>query len=234
MDKRQISDDIFTERAEAIARSVELGFGGDIHTHETADGQRVFMPGATHDLYLNREGANSMPSPTDASLRSAISGLVEGLVAAFKGKQMAPVEKRTVEPGDARIVKVDESLGLVFGYAIVCKIDGEPYYDLNIDPDGERVPEHIPEDAMLKAALGLAEVGAPGNEMHRGPDSGQYPFLFPLTTDIAKALGLEAKQTGLLVAYKPTPEVLEKYKKGEYTGFSIEGRRVAMTEQDDG
>src|SRR4051812_4790287 len=33
----------------------------------------------------------------------------------------------------ARIAKIDESLGLVFGYAIVCTKNGQPYYDLNID-----------------------------------------------------------------------------------------------------
>lgn len=128
---------------------------------------------------------------------------------------------------DFRIAKVDESLGLVFGWAIVCKVNGEDYYDLNIDRStGERVPEHIPEDAMTKAALGLMEEGAPGNEMHAGPDSGHYPFLFPLTTDIAKAMGIQTEKTGLMCAYKPEPKVLAKFVDGTYTGFSIEGARI--------
>ena len=30
----------------------------------------------------------------------------------------------------AKILKVDDSLGLVFGWAIVCQEDGVPYYDV--------------------------------------------------------------------------------------------------------
>lgn len=127
-----------------------------------------------------------------------------------------------------QVLKVDEQLGLVFGWAIVCTDKGEPYYDLNVDRDGafkgQRVPEHISETVMLKAALDFAEQAErPGNIMHVGPDSGAHVFLFPLTGDIAKALGIQTEKTGLLVAYKPEPEVLEKFKSGEFTGFSIQG-----------
>ena len=132
---------------------------------------------------------------------------------------------------DARIAKVDEALGLVFGWAIVCKIDGEDYYDLNVDRHtGERVPEHIPEDAMLKASADFMSKSRAGNEMHAGPESGTYVFAFPMTTDIAKAMGIETGKTGLMVAYKPTPEVLKKYIDGTYKGFSIEGRKISHQE----
>lgn len=135
----------------------------------------------------------------------------------------------------ARIAKVDDALGLVFGYAIVCNKDGKPYYDLNVDKmqDGsyKRVPEHIPEDAMLKAAVNFMQsANRPGNEMHAGPDVGTYVFAFPMTADIAKAFGIQTKMTGLMIAYKPSPEVFAKYKDGTYTGFSIEGRRVSAEE----
>lgn len=133
-----------------------------------------------------------------------------------------------VEKGSVRIVKVDEELGLVFGWAIVCKVNGADYYDLNIDKreDGsyERVPEHIPEKAMLKAATRfMASTQRPGNEMHAGPDLGDYVFAFPMTTEIAKSLEIVTKITGMLVAFKPPPHVLAKYKDGTYGGFSIEG-----------
>lgn len=126
------------------------------------------------------------------------------------------------------VCKVDESLGLVFGFAIVCKIDGEDYYDLNVDRDGplkgKRVPEHIPEDVMLKAALDFSEnTERPGNEMHKGPERGQHVFVFPLTSDIADSLEIQTRKTGLLIAYKAPAEVLAKYASGEYRGFSIEG-----------
>lgn len=133
----------------------------------------------------------------------------------------------------AQILKVDTGLGLVFGWAIVCKVDGEDYYDLNIDFDtGERVPEHIPEDAMLKAALAYSTAPM-SKDMHQGDFCGRVPFLFPMTTDIAKALGFNVPQTGLLIAMKPdSPEILAKFASGEYTGFSIGGYRQEVEEID--
>ena len=132
-----------------------------------------------------------------------------------------------------RVIKaeaINEELGLVFGWAIICKEDGQDYFDLNIDYEGEhageRVPENITELAMLKGAFGFAvETDRPGNEMHVGPETGSFAFLWPLTTEIAKAMGLTCKRTGLMVAYHPEVAVLEKFKSGEYTGFSIEGFR---------
>lgn len=126
------------------------------------------------------------------------------------------------------VLKVDETYGIVVGWAITCTKDGEPYYDLNVDRDGaykgQHVPEHIPEGEMFKAALDFAEQSSrPGNEMHVGANKGEYVFLFPLTADIAKALEIETKFTGLLVGFKPPEDVLEKFRTGEYTGFSIEG-----------
>jgi hypothetical protein len=135
-----------------------------------------------------------------------------------------------VEKQDVRICKVDETLGIVFGWAIVCKIDGEDYYDLNVDSSGERVPEHIPEDAMLKATVDFMSGERAGNEMHAGPDKGTFVCAWPMTSEIAKAMGITTSKTGLMVAYKPPADVLSKFKDGTYTGFSIEGSRLASQE----
>jgi hypothetical protein len=136
------------------------------------------------------------------------------------------------------ILSVDEEHGLVIGWAIVCKVDGKDYYDLNVDTDGvhkgKRVPEHITEDAMFKAAADAAEAGqCPGNDMHDGPDAGTYHFMFPMTTEIAQSLDIVTKRTGLLVGYKPPADILAKFKNGTYTGFSIEGERVSYVEEAD-
>lgn len=142
------------------------------------------------------------------------------------------------------VLNVDEDHGLVFGYAIVCKTLNaqgvfEDYYDLNVDTEGvhkgKRVPEHITEVAMFKAAVDAAETGAqtPGNDMHAGPDVGSYYFMFPVTTEIAKALGWQVEKTGLVVGYHPAnDDILAKFKNGTYTGFSIEGARVDYEEID--
>lgn len=117
------------------------------------------------------------------------------------------------------VTKVDSSLGLVFGYAIICKQDGEPYFDLHGD--------HIPEDAMVKAASDFMLNSRVAKEMHVGGDKGAIVFAFPMTEDIAKSFGIEdIKQTGLLIAMKPDAAMLKRFESGELTGFSIGGYRV--------
>jgi hypothetical protein len=118
-----------------------------------------------------------------------------------------------------QILKVDESLGLVFGFAMVCKENGE----IHVDLQGDDIPEH----EMLKSALGFAKSERVAKEMHRGGQIGDVTFIFPLTTEIAKSLDITTKRTGLLIAMKPDdPEVLRKFANGEYTGFSIGGKAV--------
>lgn len=153
---------------------------------------------------------------------------------------MAKVAEKIVKVND--VISVDEGHGLVFGYAIVSKTrnaDGafEDYFDLNVDTEGvhkgKRVPEHITEDAMFKAAVDAAESGLQmaGNDMHAGPDVGTYYFMFPVTEEIAKSLGWTVEKTGLVVGYHPADDdILAKFKDGTYTGFSIEGARVAYDE----
>lgn len=125
----------------------------------------------------------------------------------------------------AQVVKVDDSLGLVFGWAIVCKKDGEPYFDLQGD--------YIPEESMLKATADFMVKSRVNKEMHTGSQQGTVVFSFPLTTDIAKAMGIASDQTGWMVAVKPdNAEALAKFKDGTYTGFSIGGNRITDKELD--
>lgn len=116
------------------------------------------------------------------------------------------------------VVKVDDRLGLVMGYAIVCTEDGQPYFDLQGD--------HIPEDTMLKAALDFMEHSQVAKEMHTGEQAGTVVFAWPMTEDIAKAFGVLTRQTGLMIAIKPSKDMLEKFQLGELTGFSIGGERL--------
>lgn len=125
----------------------------------------------------------------------------------------------------AKVLKVDDSLGLVMGYAIVCTEDGEPYFDLQGD--------HIPEDAMLKAALDFMEHSRIAKEMHEGDQAGTVVFAFPMTEDIAKAFGILTKRTGLMIAIRPNADMLQKFQLGELTGFSIGGQRLEDEEVDD-
>lgn len=120
---------------------------------------------------------------------------------------------------DAEVLKVDEELGLVMGWAIISNIEGEPYFDKQGD--------HIPEDAMLEAASEFMRNSRVAGDMHDGESHGRIVFAWPMTEDIAKAFGFETTVTGLMVAMKPdNDEVLEKFRNGDYTGFSIGGRRI--------
>jgi hypothetical protein len=120
---------------------------------------------------------------------------------------------------EAQVVKVDSNLGLVFGFAVVSTVDGEPYFDVQGD--------HIPEGDMLKAATEFMETSRTAKDMHK-TQAGSVVFAFPLTTDIAKALDIQSPKTGLLIAMKPEPSVLEKFVDGTYTGFSIGGAYGAL------
>ncbi len=116
-------------------------------------------------------------------------------------------------------IKIDDELGLVFGWLIISKIDGEPYWDTQDD--------YIPEDAMLRASAKFMASERILGDMHTKVEGGVVLFAFPLTTDIAAAYEITTKQTGLMIAVKPDdPATLEKFRDGTYTGFSIGGRRI--------
>ena len=121
------------------------------------------------------------------------------------------------------VIKVDESLGLVFGFAVVSKVGGEPFFDSQGD--------HIPDDALLKASLDFAASSRISKEMHR-PDSeeGAVFFIFPLTEEIAKSLEIESPMHGLLIGMKPPADVFEKFRDGTYSGFSIGGKYIESEE----
>lgn len=121
------------------------------------------------------------------------------------------------------VAKVDESLGLVFGFGAIATKNGEPYIDAH--------DEHTTEAELLKALLNFVENWQVAGEEHT-PDPadpnnvikrGSVPFVFPLLADVAKALGITTKRTGALVALKPDAAMMAKYKDGTLTGFSMGG-----------
>lgn len=136
-----------------------------------------------------------------------------------KKKRKGKLNHMAIEPlQSGAIIKIDETHGLVLGWAIVSKVDGEDYYDLQGD--------HIPEDAMFSASVDFMANSRVSKEMHQGYADGTVVFAFPMTAEVAKAFGLETKMTGLMIAMRPSPDVLAKFKDGTYTGFSIGGRRI--------
>jgi hypothetical protein len=119
---------------------------------------------------------------------------------------------------DCKVIKVDDELGIVFGWGIVSTIDGQPYFDVQDD--------YIPDDAMLKATSEFMESIRVGKDMHRGDQVGVVVHSMPLTKEVAQAFGISCDRTGWMVGYKPYGKaLLDKFRSGEYTGFSIGGNR---------
>lgn len=123
------------------------------------------------------------------------------------------------------IWKVDLGQRLIFGFAMVSKVDGEDFFDSQGD--------HIPEDAALDAMTDFMVSKRVGCTMHERDSEGQVVksgeiiYAFPLLTDIAKSLGIETSKTGILIGYRPdNDEDLIKAIRGEFTGFSIGGARI--------
>ena len=125
----------------------------------------------------------------------------------------------------AEVTKVNTDLGLVFGYAIVSKIADEDYFDLHGD--------HIPEDVMLEAAHDFMKGDRTALEMHGGESVGKIVFAYPMTSDIAKSLGITVEKTGLIIGMEPNAAVLKKFDSGEYTGFSIGGTASFQVVEED-
>lgn len=127
-----------------------------------------------------------------------------------------------IRKSDAQILKVSTKLGLIFGFAAICKVDGEEFWDSD--------DEHYPEESMLADSTEFARSQRVACTMHARDADGEpvqdggVVHTFPLTTEIAKALDIQTRRTGLLVALAPDdPNTLEKAENGIFTGFSIGG-----------
>lgn len=125
--------------------------------------------------------------------------------------------KRDEVTAQARLAKVNDELGLAFFWAFTStNSDGTDHYDLHGDA--------IDAD-FIKAAMDFMVDGAGAvDEMHDSKSTdGRVVFAMPMTPEIASAYGITTKQSGLMIAIKPTDDQLEKLKDGTYTGVSIAG-----------
>lgn len=124
------------------------------------------------------------------------------------------------------VLKAVPKLGLVFGWAIISKVNGKEYYDTQGD--------HIPEESMLEAAAEFMESNRTMKFMHRGVKKGTVIFAWPLTEDTARAMKLKTNTTGLMIAVKPdSPSIFEDIQEGRITGFSIGGTRIEDEDPDE-
>lgn len=125
--------------------------------------------------------------------------------------------KREGLDGVAQLAKFNEELGLAFFWAFTCtNPDGTEHFDLQNDT--------VDQD-FIKAAMDfMVDGGGAVDEMHdENATDGKVVFAFPMTPDIASAFGVTTKQSGLMIAIKPTTEQLAKLKDGTFNGVSIGG-----------
>lgn len=201
-----------------VARSYPTDKTGKI----IADSNRIARIQATMKQEQQMKKAGARHSAGDRALIQKVHDDAVNLGAQCsemgKSIEASEHEVKFAKQHDLSVLKVDEELGLVFGWAIISKNQGEEYFDVQGD--------HIPEQSMLKASTDFMLSDRVGKEMHAGGTKGTIVFAWPLTTDIAKAMGLETDRTGLMIAWKPHDvATLEKFKSGEFSGFSIGGSR---------
>lgn len=146
---------------------------------------------------------------------------------------------------EVSVLKTDAKLGLVFGFAIVCKVknaDGEfeDYYDSgSYDEDrDETYADHVTEQAMIEGVTEFMKSQRVATEDHERDENDQpvqkgvVVHSFPLTEDIAKSLGIVTEKTGWLVAMQPEASVFKRFESGELRQFSIGGRAVREPEKE--
>lgn len=118
----------------------------------------------------------------------------------------------------AAIVKVgtDESR-MAYGWASVISEKGEPVVDTQDDVISADELEKATTDFMADARVAKA--------MHAGDGIGEVLHSFPLTSELAKSLGISSDREGWIVGVKVhDPDVWEKVKSGTFGAFSIGGQ----------
>lgn len=227
--KRYVNDDTFTNRMEAEDRSFEVGLGGAVHTHQTADGQAVYMPGSSHEEYLRHMGMTIGSS--QGGLLHALSQLRDLLMGSNTPRPVEPEKEPVMTSEDAHydvagtIFKVDEEQRIVYGWASVISENGEPVTDTQGDVIGPDELTKAVNDFMLEDRVGKV--------MHEGDRTGTIVHSFPITKEIASALGIQTDREGWVVGYHVADdEVWSRVKDGDFTGFSIggEAQRIPINE----
>ncbi len=227
LNKRMMNDDSFTTSAEAAVRSMELGLNGDVHVHETADGQATYMPGASHEAYIARmaelgnatyesddeyEDADEIDDDAEMDATEPRQDLLERAISAILRTTMQHEFSKATE-----ILKVDRERRIIWGWASVSTMKGEIVTDLQ----GDRI---TPVE-MEKMADGFMRSTRAAKAMHDGDDVGEVIHSFPLTKELAEAFGIKTDREGWITGtYIKSDEQWQRALKGEYRGLSIGGR----------
>lgn len=141
------------------------------------------------------------------------------VVEGAKKKKKKPYElNKNIE-----VFKIDEDQRMVYGWASVITKDGEPVVDLQDDIIEPHELENATTEFMMdvRHAMAMHERDENG-EIQDGMIKGLVVHSFPLTDEIAKALGISSDYEGWIVGVKVADdEVWKSIKDGTFSGFSI-------------
>ena len=119
----------------------------------------------------------------------------------------------------SKIIKIDDEMRMVFGWASVITEKGKTVVDTQGDV--------IEPSELMKATTDFMEDARVAKAMHDGDGIGEVLHSFPLTNEIAKSLGIETDREGWIVGVKVNnDEIWKKVKDGTYRAFSIGGLGV--------
>ena len=128
------------------------------------------------------------------------------------------VSEMTKSVEDAsQILKFDDEQRIIYGFASVVSVNGEPLVDLHGDMISSKTMEKAATAFMLGTRKGLT--------MHSGDQTTTIVHSMPLTKEVMGALGISSDKEGWAIAVKVHDEqTWQDAKSGKFTGFSIGGR----------
>jgi len=221
VEKRQVGDYSFTTLEEAVVCSMDMGLYGEVHVHQNANGEGVYMPGASHEEYLDHMRTINPFNYTDDYEEDEEGYEAEkGLLCALREMKEILLGKsfdEDIEPEEGTIFKVDNEQRIAYGWASVWSNDGKVVFDSQGDS--------INKEGFVKSINDFMKDARTSKTMHKGPKTGEVIHSFPLTDEISKALGISTPYEGWIVGVHITDDgVWDKVKKGELTAFSIGGK----------
>lgn len=207
--KRQVTDDLFTDMLGAMARSADIGLDGEIHA-VLVDGQLYYRPGEDEEDYVEA----LWEEPEDEDGDDANGDLLDTAIRAILSTVM---DKSSNINSSVSIIKADDEQRIVWGWASVATENGEPVFDVHGD--------HIPMEELTKASVDFMRNYRVGKREHFGKQTSEVVAMLPLSKSLADALGVQTNREGLIVGFKVyDDQTWSDIKSGDLPAFSIGGR----------
>lgn len=115
------------------------------------------------------------------------------------------------------VLKSDQALRVVYGWASVIEQQGQAHID--------RQGDTITSEELVKAAHHFMQESRDSKAMHRGHSIGHVVESIVLTKDVQDSLGIHLDKVGWYIGIKISDdEVWDKIQNGDFRQFSIGGR----------